>query len=270
MLVLAACDSGPGVSDWAITPDDLGEPVASGAGFDPTDGAALGAAFPELLPGFDGDVPTADVPLTIWSYALHELVAEEGVCPYKELDGAITTFQSHCRSKSGYDWEGSVRVEGYDTDGGGEGVRYDFDVEVVGDVEGRRFDSLALRGAVVRVTEGDVEHVDVNLMAELLGYFEARNQPDDPRITSWSSWAASGSVETVGTALAVDLTAEVAGSGGFTLVGADLELDAGCPSEPTGTVALSETVSAEFQGVAACDACATITGGDAEAEACAP
>jgi len=270
ILALVACETAGPAVDWALTPAELGDPVVDREGFDPTDGAGLGAAFPQVLPGYaEATVPAADVPLAIWEIALHELVAEAGVCPYTTLDGAVTQYQTNCRSKHGYDWEGSVRVEPWE-DGDTEGVRYDFDIEVVGDVDTPRFDSLRLDGVVVRVERDGVEHVDVNLMAELLGYFQARQQPDDPRIASWADWRATGSVELDGEDLRVDLGADVGGSGGFGLVGEGLAVGAGCPSEPTGEAWMADEVGVVFEGAAACDACATVTAGEASTAACAP
>ena len=248
---------------------DLGEAVADDSGFDPANGDVLGAAFPELMPGWGGAMPTADVPLAIWEIALHHLVAETGVCPSRTLDGATTTYESGCRSKHGYDWDGTVTVQAWEEEGR-EVERYDFDIQVVGDVDAPRFDSLALRGSLVHAEGGVVDHADVNLQAELLGYFEARHLPDDPHIATWSDWQASGSVEQDGGAMLIDLAADVGGSGGFSLVAGDLAVDDACPVEPSGTARMSVAVIANFEGPAGCDACANIESDDGSVEACAP
>ncbi len=269
LFALLGCDPLAADVAWRVAPVDLGEPLAASTGFDPADGDALGAAFPELMPGWGGTMPTVDVPLAIWEIALHHLVAQEGVCPFRTLDGANTTYQSGCRSKHGYDWDGTVTIEAWEEDGR-EVERHDFDIQVVADVESPRFDRLLLKGSVLHAEGGGVDHADVNLQAELLGYFEARQLPDDPRIVSWSDWQASGSVEHDDDAMRIDLAADVGGSGGFSLFGGDLVVDEACPVEPSGTAQMSEGVTASFEGPAGCDACANIESGDGSVQACAP
>ncbi len=271
MLLIGFLGCDPTAADlpWRVTPVVLGEPLADDSGFDPADGDALGAAFPQLMPGWGSAMPPVDVPLAIWEIALHHLVAEEGVCPFRTLDGATSTYQSGCRSKHGYDWDGTVAVEAWEEEGR-EVERYDFDIQVVSDVESRRFDSLLLRGSVLHAEGGGVDHADVNLQAELLGYYEARKLPEDPRIVSWSDWQASGSVEHDGEAMLIDLAADVGGSGGFSLVGGDLAVDDACPVEPSGSAQMSEGVMAKFDGPAGCDACANIESDDGSVQACAP
>lgn len=271
LVLFAGCDlfAEPAAVDWQITPGNLGEARVAGSGFSTTDGEGLGAAFPQLMPGWGDGFPAWDVPNAIWEIAQHELVADEGACPYVELDGADQTFRSDCRSKDGYEWEGTVGQKDWE-EAGVEYTRLDFDLTVTADVDGARFDSLSLHGAIQRGTTESEEHVDVNLEAELLGYYEARQQPDDARIPTWAAWGASGSAEAGDGALGIDLAADVGGTKGFRLTGAALTTSSSCPVEPGGTAELAEGVSAEFQGADGCDACATIVTADGETEACAP
>jgi hypothetical protein len=272
MLVLffACADPTEADVDFALAPVDLGAARAPDTGLDLSDGSALGAAFPSLMPGWEeGAQPLWDVPAAVWAIALHERVAEEGICPFVTLDGADAVYQGGCRSKHGYEWEGSARVT-RDDEGGVDRERWDFDLRVIADVDEPRFDTLALTGAVARADDGDLEHVDVNLELSLLGYFEARQLPDDPRIAAWSDWRASGSAEEQAEDFRLDVAAAVGSPDGFTLAGEDLSADSRCPVEPTGEATLAARVRVEFEGAGGCDACATLVDGDVETPACAP
>lgn len=270
LWLLCACDLlGEAPIGFELAPVELGEARAASSGLDLADGDAAGAALSAVMPGWEaGGQPFWDVPAAIWEIALHERVAEEGVCPFVTLDGADATYQSDCRSKHGYEWAGTAKVTRSDDDGV-ERERWDFDLEVTADVEDPRFERLSLRGAVARADDGDLAHVDVNLQAELLGYFEARGV-EDARTTTWSDWRASGSVEQEGDAFRLSLAAEVAGSGGFTLAGEELAAAESCPVEPTGEASLNGEDSAAFEGAGGCDACATLSHAGSTTSACAP
>jgi hypothetical protein len=255
--------------EFELDPIDLGEARAASSGLDLHDGEAVGASFPSIMPGWEESAqPLWDVPTGIWEIALHERVADEGVCPFVTLDGADATYQSNCRSKHGYEWEGSAHVSRSE-EGGVDRERWDFELRVVGDVEGARFESLSLQGSVAVAESGGVSHIDVNLQAELLGYFEARGV-DDPRAEPWSDWQATGSSESVGSEFRLSVAANVGGSGGFALAGTGLSVDSACPVEPTGTGRLNATADVSFEGVAGCDACATVNDGEETTLACAP
>lgn len=270
LWLLLSCDASQITPvGFSLEPVDLGEARVTDEGMDPSDGDAAGLAFAAVMPGWEGGgLPPWDVPAAIWEIALHERVADEGVCPFVTLDGGDATYQSGCRSKHGYEWEGTAKVTRSDEDGI-ERERWDYELSVVGDIDDARFERLSLQGAVARAVDGDLTHVDVNLQVELLGYFEARNV-EDVRTTSWSDWRASGSIEQEGEAFALSLNADVGGSGGFTLAGEELSTSEGCPVEPTGTATMGDGVEAHFEGAEACDACATIIDGEATTAACAP
>ncbi len=267
-----ACDSGAAQSvvDWQIPPADLGNARVDGTGFAADDGEGLGAAFPEVMPGWNEDTPAWSVPSAIWAIAMDNLVADEGACPYVELEGADQHFRSDCRSQDGYEWSGTVTQQEW-TEGDLSFTRYDFDVDVVADVDSPRFTSLALHGGLQRASDGDkLEHVDVNLAAELLGYYEARGVPDDVHVPTRADWNVSGSVERDGEAFGIDLAADVGGTKGFLLRSAELSAAASCPVEPSGTADMGSGVTATFEGADGCDACATITDGGDDVGACAP
>lgn len=267
---MLACDpDAGGAIAWTLTPADVGEPLVGGEGFDPAEGALLGAAFPQLMPGWNDTFPAYDVPTAIWAIALHDLVAEEGVCPNEVLDGGGRIYQSNCRSKSGYEWTGDVTVDEWE-EAGVEHARFDFSVQVDADVDEPRFDHLAIEGSVERSQSSTATHVDVNIQAELLGYFESRNELDDPRIATWGAWSASGSLELEGDDLRVDTHADIGGSGAFPLLAPGLATGEACPVEPAGDATMGDTVTAQFDGSSRCDACAMIVSKGGETEACAP
>lgn len=255
--------------EWLLEPADLGEPRVAGSTFDPLDGAALGAAFPQLMPGWDDTFPAFEVPVAIWEVATHELVADAGVCPSEVLDGVTREYRSDCRSKHGYEWVGGATVSEW-TEGDTNFTHYEFDIRIDADVESARFERLALDGTVLRAEEGSVTHVDVNLTAELTGYFEARQLPDDVRLPAWAAWGVSGSVEVSGGDLRLDTLADIGGTGSFPLRSDALVWGAICPVEPEGEASMGEAVTALFDGERACDACASIRADDRETAACAP
>ncbi len=254
---------------WAIAPSDLGAGVANDSGFDPADGAGLGAAFAQLLPRFGEGFPTWDVPLAMLEIASDDLVADPGSCPSAMVSGDTTTYAADCRSRAGYEWNGEYSVRRW-TDGDGVSrQQYDFHLDVNGDTDDVAFDRLTLEGTVLRSELDDVVHVDSNLAASLEGYFERRGQGGDARVSSWVDWAASGSLEDDGAHVRVDLDAETDASSGFHL-GGELAIDEGCPLEPLGQADMGDGVLARFEGADACDACATIEGDEGEAAACVP
>ena len=72
---LAACTEklGPGAIaelPFVLDPVEVGAPLTSGTGFDPSDGDAIGLALDNVLPVFDpttGADPAWDTPMAVWA-----------------------------------------------------------------------------------------------------------------------------------------------------------------------------------------------------------
>lgn len=269
LSLLLACDppddaAGPADATFAVAPVDLGAPLTSGKGFDPADGEALGLAFATALPVFgEGDLSWS-VPVEVWEILQGDLVADAGICPYREIAGDGYVYTTDCRSSQGYEWSGTATQTEWD-DGSLARSRFDFELEVVGDAEGVAFDRIALHGAVEHAEDGDgLAHTDVNLALEVDGYWETR-APNDPRLRAWTRWVQSGSVEARAGGWNADLAMEVGSPSGVRFEG-KLADDAACPVEVHGEADLGDGVVATFEGVDACDACATV----GDVAACAP
>ena len=272
-FLLLGCDPAesddPAVTGWQIEPAVIESPLVSGASFAAADGDAIGLTFGQFLPGFAEGNPAWDVPTSILTIAMDDLVADAGSCPYEVRDGDTSTFSSDCRSRDGYEWVGAIEDREWDD---GEIARhaYAFDVAVTGDVADAQFSTLSLAGTVVLSTLDGVVHTDVDLSASIVGYFEERGETDDAVIAAMADWQASGSVESTDSAILVEAAANVGGGGSVPMSGA-LAVDGGCPIEPTGELDLSGGVLATFDGANGCDACAEVeSGGEAISQACAP
>ena len=270
---LLACDAlvqdEPTVSDWAIAPANIDSPRVSGSGFSPEDGAAIGGALAHFLPGFAEGNPAWEVPAAMVAIAMDDLVADPGSCPFEVREGDGSTFHSDCRSRDGYVWVGSYQEREWD-DGEISRHAFTFDLTVTADVDEARFSSLTLDGTVVLGEFEGIAHVDVDLVASLTGYFEARGEGSDPRLDAWANWQASGSVEFSEALVRVEAAADIGGSGGVPMAGV-LDLDRACPIEPVGELSLGGGIVAQFAGADACDACAEVVEGDqVVSQACAP
>lgn len=267
---LLACEPAPidesPVTDWEIEPAVIESPRVGAANFAVTEGEGIGAAFAQFLPVFAEGNPAWDVPTQILAVGMDELVADPGSCPFEVREGDVSTFKSDCRSRDGYEWAGSYDERNWDD---GEIVRhaYTFDLTVTADVENADFTALELEGTVVLSRLDAVSHVDVDLSASLLGYFENRGDVGDPRIGAWADWQASGSVEFDDSVIRIEALADIGGSGGLPM-GGTVDVDPGCVIEPTGELGLGGDVVARFE---ACDACADVLeGGKTASLACAP
>lgn len=267
--LLLACDpsaepAGPADATFAIAPADVGEPLTTGEGFDPADGDALGLAFATALPVFgEGDLAWM-VPVQVWAILQGDLVADNGICPYREVAGEGYAYTSNCRSSQGYEWTGTA-AEAEWTDGTVARARLDFDLEVVGDAEGVAFDRIAVQGAAEHAVADDgTAHTDINLLVEVEGYWETR-APNDPRLAAWTRWVQSGSVEARAGEWHADLAVEVGSPAGLRFEG-KLADEPACPVEVYGEASLGAGIVATFDGVEGCDACATV----GDVPACAP
>jgi hypothetical protein len=281
LLLLTACtpagtDDPAGGVTFAVPPADLGAPRASRSGFDPADGDGVGLALSLVLPVFGesnpvGANPAWDLPAEVWAILQRTDVRNAGVCPFERVDGDTTTHEGDCRTSYGYDFAGDVAERTW-TEDGADRYRMDADVEVIGDTEEPVFDRIAMAGAIERAepTDGGVDrHLDVNLHLEVEGYWDARD-PDDPRLVGLQSWDVSGSLEEAGGTWVVDLAADIADVGGLGVTSAALA-ESDCPVEFSGEAALSADVTADFEGVDACDRCARVVGADGvDTLACAP
>lgn len=267
---LLACEPAPPdespVTDWVIEPAVIGSPRVDTASFAAANGEGIGAAFAQFLPVFAEGNPAWEVPTQILAVGMDELVADPGSCPFEVREGDVSTYNSDCRSRDGYEWTGSYDERSWED---GEIARhaYTFGLTVVADVENADFTSLELQGTVVLSKLDAVSHVDVDLSASLLGYFEARGELSDPRIAAWADWQASGSVEFDDSVIRIEAMADIGSVGGLP-VGGTVDIDPGCAIEPKGELDLGEEVVARFEG---CDACADIAqAGEVVSAACAP
>ncbi|MDP2315445.1 MAG: hypothetical protein Q8P41_21285 [Pseudomonadota bacterium] len=280
-LLLLACtgsDGTDGPSDLAfvLPTADVGTPLTGGTGFDPADGAAIGLVLDHLLPVFDADAsadPAWDTPAAVWALLQPETVRDPGVCPFERVDGDVSIHEGGCRSSGGYEFTGDVSERTWE-EGGAARYRFEADVEVIGDTESANFDRVRIVGALERAVPDDDSvdaHLDVNLRIEVAGYWERREQPDDPRARAWASWTVSGSIEHLDGTWVTDVAADIGGSGGLRVESAALTQKSTCPIEAVGEAWLGEGVTATFEGAASCDACATVVAtGGTEVLACAP
>lgn len=272
LLAHLACVDEPAASagvddvDFAILSEDVGDPMAQDSGFDGGNTAALGAAFAAALPVFGSGDLAWSVPSDVWGVLQDELVGDNGVCPYRELAGDVTLYQSDCRSSQGYEWTGDASERTW-SEQGVTRARLEADLEVIGDADDVTFDRIRLSGAVVRATNEDgVEHIDVNMLVEVAGYWQKR-APSDPRGASWTHWVTSGRLERSAAAVwQIDVALEGTSSGGMAFFSDSLAERTTCPIEVVGEAALGSGFSAIFEGVDSCDACAGID----SAQACAP
>lgn len=267
-----ACVDGAGTKsgapdvDFAVLSEDVGDPIAVDSGFDAANGDALGAAFSAALPVFGGGDLAWSVPNEVWTILQGDLVRDNGVCPYRELQGDVTVYQSDCRSSQGYEWSGDASERTW-TESGVTRARLDADLEVIGDADDVTFDRIRLSGAVASGTNDDgVNHIDVNMLVEVAGYWQAR-APEDPRGAAWTHWVMSGRLERDADGKwQTDLAMEGTNTGGLQFVSRSLAERSSCPVEVVGEAVLGGGVSAQFEGADSCDACADIGG----TSACAP
>ena len=274
LFLLLACKNPETVPppDFLVAPVDLGTPLTTGTGLDPSATAELGLALWASLPIF-GENPAFDMPADVEALWHPEVVQDEGICPYSEVLQDGTLFRSDCRSTDGYDFAGSLERRAWSASDG-DYLSLDADFEVVGDVEGADFGRILLRGgwAQVQPDRGEViQHLDVNLHMEVEGYWELQ-KPTDPRLEAWKDWTLSGSLEQHkdGTWL-VDLAVDIGGAGGFVARSSALKEAEGCPVELQGDLWLSPELKLSLGGLSSCDRCVDVVQGEAvTGQACAP
>lgn len=266
LLLLLGCadpaDPGAG-APFLVDPVDLGAPLAPSTGFDIADGETLGLALGAVLPVWGDDAPIWNVPDGAWTLVQPDTVSDPSTCPAETVTDAGRTWTGGCRSSQGYEFDGAWTERTWD-DGDAERTRREGRLEVLADVEDPAFTRVALEGAIERARPhgGTVDqHLDVNLRVEVEGYWEVR-APGDPRALTWASWTVSGSAEQQGDHWVADLAADIAGSGGFRLVTDGLDAEAACPIEARGGATLGDGHRLRFEGVDACDRCATVEGED--------
>lgn len=260
MLVLLACvpDETTPEAAFVVEPVELGSPRTTGEGFDPEDGAALGLGFAYAVPVF-GENPAWDTPDEVLALLEPDTIRDPAACPIEQVDGDARIWMGDCRSSQGYEFTGQATRRTWVEDGV-ERTRWEGDLEVVGDREDPAFDRVHLAGFFeqsVPVAGTVTQHLDINLLVEVEGYWE-RHGASDPALEAWSRWVLTGSLEQRDTFWVTDLAAEVGPFGGFRFDSAELDSDASCPVESVGVADLGAGISAEVEGVASCDACARV------------
>jgi len=270
-------DTGPESHDpWSVNflvePEDLGAPKAPASGFDPANGDALGLAMSQVLPVYGDANPAWNTPFDVWEILQLGTVQDESVCPRTDLEGDTTLWASDCRSSQGYEFSGTASLSQWEDDIA-ERIRFEVQMEVLGDVESALFERILLDGVLqeaIPFGEEVVIHLDLNLHIEVEGYWEQRG-PSDPRLEAWRAWTASGSVEESPGRWSIDMAVDIAESGGFHVRAPRLDADSACPVELSGEAALAETITASFAGASSCDACAEVLADGTEvSRACKP
>lgn len=262
MLLLLACTETKNTNPdtlFEIAPVDLGERFADGSGLDLGDSDAVGMVLGAALPIFHED-PAWDTPWDVWKLTESNLVRDDGQCPTTEVLEQGSLWRGGCRSTDGYEFDGTLSEETWE-EGGIKWHKLVADVEVEGDIDDPLFERLSIEGTSLQGERDDgLLHLDINLRIQVEGYWESRS-PNDPRLTQWQDWRVSGTFETT-EEMAIFSTAVALGSSGVATESTDLVIDAGCPIELKGTVALASDTSATatLGGVQSCDACADING----------
>jgi hypothetical protein len=200
LTCLVACgsktpDGGAGV-DWVVGnvdlgPDRVGPPDAA---FE--SGGELWETLEIGAPQFGTDDPAADLPLGMWELLQGEQISDMGSCPYRDVAGSRESYRSDCRSRDGYEWRGGLEINRYQ-EGEIRLARYDFDLEVVADIEDPSFDSLRITGSFVYASEegeGFQRGLQANLEMQLVGFW-SRQSAIDPREVAWSDLAWNGRYE---------------------------------------------------------------------------
>ncbi len=258
-------DSAGSPDDWQVPLEDLGSPRVGAPTTTIAETATLWTASENVLPGIVWDEPGIDLPLYLFdTIALDPGVANEGSCPYSVLAGSSVTWASNCRSTFGYEWTGGVDQDTW-TRGDLTYTRWDFDLDIQGDVEDPEFQRLSLQGAIVYV-RGENEEleraVQANIEATLVGYWSRANATD-PREAEWADWAWTGRDEKDAMGVhKIDGNGRLATTGTTHFVADALQVTTNCTQSPTGTVAVTGQDGAgtmRFHGDTDCRPCADVT-----------
>lgn len=270
LALAAACSGQDGddtaaVSSWLTSEQNLGAARVGSPTADLREPDALWAQLGEVIPFLSYDDPANEVPFFAWTdLALSERVADEGTCPDVQAVNRTTTWETYgCRSSQGYEWTGNVSKEEWE-EGDWRYARWDFDLDVMADVEDPRFETLGIEGSVVYVIgDGDIlDHaVRVNATTHLDGYWERQNQTD-PREELWTDWNltaryeqdASGTFQMEGAAQLGDHDA-------FAFSSSSLRGASGCATVPDGTLTLrgQQEATLAFTGSQGCSTCADLS-----------
>jgi len=247
--------------------------------FSPANGTEAWFAAEQITPGLVWDYPPSNVPLYLWEdIAQGENIADPGSCPYTTIDGNALTWVSNCRSQDGYEWSGKVTQTEWEEDDL-RWTLWEFDLEIIGDVEDPSFDRLTLDGKLY-VALGDGESLDrsvqVNARAGIEGFWSQQSSIDQ-REAAWADWVNTGRYEQVpsenGNVHLFSGNVELGSLGGFQYKTSELQEVSTCPGEPSGSLEIvsdTDNLQLQFNGAEGCDQCADlIRDGEFAGQACA-
>ena len=243
---------------------DAGLPHAGGEGFTFSSSQQTAFGFEHVVPGVVwGNSPPTEMVLVLWDYVQGENIADPGVCPYKTADGASTTWNTNCRSADGYDWDGSVTSVVWE-EGGQEWEHWTFDLVLESDIEGRKFDRIALDGQYYfggrSDDEGVLSHTQANYTIDAVGYWSGAFK--DEVEPAWHGLSTTGTWETWddGTYVFNGLM-DLGEHGGFAFTTEGMEEVSNCVREPKGEMTMTtpdSTAVLTFEGAGQCDGCAQL------------
>ena len=279
LIALPACtgtEDDPESSIWITPEQNLGDPVATGSGFVVANGTDAWFAAEHVAPLIAWDFPATEQPWFLWDLVQGENIADQSTCPYTQADtsAGTKTWMSDCRSREGYEWTGEVR-QTVPSDSGDPlpweptiddewaWERWDYDLQIIGDIEDPAFDRLTIKGTVFFINGDDVDLVkaaQVNIRIGIDGYWEALHVGDE-REQSWNDLLLTGRWEhLVGDTHHFAGTADLGELGGFAFQSEGLTLQDTCSGEPKGTLDITtdDDVTLTFQGSDECDRCASL------------
>lgn len=278
-LLLLACtrsdrDSG---ADSPFRQDfrDVGLPKAAGEGFAFASSQETAFGFEHVVPRVVwGNSPPTEMILSLWEFVQGENISDPGTCPYQTADGATTTWNTNCRSQDGYNWDGTVTRVSWE-EAGQEWEHWTFDLQLDSDVEGRKFDRIALDGqyyfAGSSEDDGVLSHTQVNYIIDAEGYWTTAFKEDvEP---AWHGLAMTGTWETWddGTYMFRGLT-DLGEMGGFAFETDGMEEVTNCVREPKGEMRMStpdNEAVLTFEGGGQCDGCGQLDlNGERQETAC--
>jgi hypothetical protein len=257
-------DSGSDGEGWLGPAVDLGSDMATGAGFEFSNGSHAWLAAEHIVPDVYLTMPPADIPELLWDMVQAANIADEGSCPYVTASGATVTWKSDCRSQDGYEWTGELSETQWE-DESGRWKQWTMSIEVIADVENPSFSRMTLEGDFVDLTADSIEGLEravhANLRAGVDGYWEQQSVASD-REAAWADYVISGRWER-----GSDGRSKMAGSldlgeyGGLRFESEAMLHQDSCTGEPKGTLALtsSQTATLDFEGADDCDRCASFS-----------